>query len=238
MSVHLVQIVLEQSSVMDVNVLWESKLDYYMGHGDWEEVSKLLDLIPESSVVDRSLQISLDSLQPASTVGCLESSRCGNYICSLEELDAVCMDVPNIKILRLPPNTLGSTWLKMHMEEKLGRKLIFLKEYWEDTEEIVPLLARSGFIISRYKILIDDEFVGSLPDLKFSNGGAFGIDTVQALHRVLVHHCVECNLPYLLDLYLDQHKLVLDNGSLSSLQDAAVSSQVLKILATESTCLV
>ncbi|XP_024032136.1 uncharacterized protein LOC21400717 isoform X2 [Morus notabilis] len=215
------RIVLEQSSVMDVNVLWESKLDYYMGHGDWEEVSKLLDLIPESSVVDRSLQISLDSLQPASTVGCLESSRCGNYICSLEELDAVCMDVPNIKILRLPPNTLSSTWLKMHMEEKLGRKLIFLKEYWEGTEEIVPLLARSGFIISRYKILIDDEFVGSLPDLKFSDGGAFGIDTVQALHRVLVHHCVECNLPYLLDLYLDQHKLVLDNGSLSSLQDAA-----------------
>ena len=219
------QIVLDQSSVINVDVLWESQLEYYMGHGDWERVSKLLDLIPEHSLADGSLQVSLDSPQAASTVGFdIESSKHRDYLCALEELDAVCMYVPNIKILRLPANIMGSTWLKMQLEKKLAKKLIFSKEFWEGTEEILPLLAGSGFITSLYNILTNNDFVESSSDPKFSDGGSFHLDTVEALHRVVVWYCVQCNLPCLLDLYLDKHMLVLDNGSLSSLQDAAVSS--------------
>lgn len=41
------QIVLDQPLVMGVHVPWDSQLEYYMCHNDWDEVLKLLDLIPE-----------------------------------------------------------------------------------------------------------------------------------------------------------------------------------------------
>ncbi|KAM6563640.1 hypothetical protein CsatB_023638 [Cannabis sativa] len=217
------RIVLDQSLVIDVDVLWESQLDYYMSHGDWERVSKLLDLIPELSLEDGSLQVSLDSPQPTSTVGCaMESSLHHDYFSALEELDAVCIYIPNVKLLKFPDNIMGSTWLKMLMEEKLAKKLIFLKEFWEGTAEIVPILARAGFVTSQNEILKNAESVESSSNSNLStDGGAFGFDTVQALHKVVIRYCVQCNLPHLLDLYLDKHMLVLDTGSLSLLLDAA-----------------
>ena len=216
-----IQIVLDQPLVMDVNVQWEPQLDYYMAHGDWKAVSRLLDQIPEHCLVDGNLQISLDG---ASTVGSdMESSKHENYLCSLEEIDVVFIEVPIIKVLRLPHINMGSTWLKMHMEEKLAKKLVFLKEGWDGTEGMVTLLARSGSITSGYKSLVNDDFVECSKDTKFSDDGAYDIETMQALHRLLVHYCVQYNLPYILELYLDQHMVALDNGSLSSLQDAAVS---------------
>ncbi|KAL5555832.1 hypothetical protein UlMin_038068 [Ulmus minor] len=211
------RIILDQSSFMGINVLWESQLEYYLCHDDWEKVYKLLDVIPESVLVDGSLQVSLDDVQPASIVeGNLESSKHGNYLCSLEELDAVCMDVPNIKFLRFPASIMGSTWLKMRMEEKLAGKLIFLKECWDGTAEILPPLAHSGFITSRHEIPIKDDFIE-----ESSVRGTFNPDAVQALHRLVIHHCVQFNLPNLLDLYLDHHNLAQDNDSFCSLQDAA-----------------
>lgn len=211
---------------MGVHVLWESQLEYHICRNDWEEVSKLLDLIPEPILVDGSLQVSLDALHPTSIVGCDgESSNYGNYLCSLEELDAVCMDVRDVKILRFPAIIMGPMWLKMLMEEKLARKLIFVKEYWEGTAEIVPLLARSGFITSKYRIPSNNDSVEGLSDLKSVDGGeTFYPYTIQSLHKLLLHHCVQCNMPYLLDLYLDYHELVVHKDSLCSLLDAAVSS--------------
>lgn len=219
----LLQIVLDQSSFMDVHISWESQLEYHVCHNDWEKVSKLLDLIPDHVLVDGSLQINLDSLQPACDA---ESSKSGNYMCYLEELDTVCMDVPNVKVLMFPVNMMGSLWLKMLMEEKLAKKLIFLKEYWGNTIEIIPLLARSGFITSTIQIFPKDEFIESFSaDLSLIDGETLEIDAILALHKLLIRHCVQFNLPFLLDFYLDQHKLALDFNSLCSLQDATVSSR-------------
>lgn len=210
---------------MAVHVLWESQLEYHICRNNWEEVSKLLDLIPDSLLVYGSLQVSLDCLHPTSTVECDgKSSDYGNYLCSLEELDAVSMDVQGVKILRFPAIIMGSVWLKMLMEEKLARKLIFLKEYWEGTVEIVPLLARSGFVTTKYKIPSKIDPMESLSDLKsFDGGETLYPDMLQSLHKLLLHHCVHCNLPCLLDLYLDHHELVVHKDSLFSLLDAAVS---------------
>ncbi|XWS41450.1 hypothetical protein CRYUN_Cryun17cG0082900 [Craigia yunnanensis] len=216
------RIILDQPSVMGVHVSWESQLEYHIYHNDWEEAFKLLDLIPTSVLSNGSLQIALDGFQPASTVECTGFPDFGNYICSIEELDAVCMDVPDIKIFRLSSSVMCSTWLRMLMEQELVKKLIFLKEYWEGTAEIVPLLARSGFITSRYKISFEDNYIERSSDLHISSGSEnFGAETVQALDKLLIYYCAQYNLPNLLDLYLDHHKLVLDDDSLFSLQEAA-----------------
>lgn len=217
------RIVLDQHFLMSVQVLWESQLEYYICRNDWVEVSKLLDVIPSSLLSYGSLQISLDSLQSASTVGCnREFPDYGNYICSIEELDTVCIDIPAIKIFRHSANNICSIWLRMFMEQELAKKFIFLKDYWEGTVEIIPLLARSNFITSRTKIPMQDEYIESSSDLNISNiDGALHADTVQALHKLVIHHCAQYNLPNLLDIYLDHHKLALDNESLSSLQEAA-----------------
>ncbi|XWS29439.1 hypothetical protein CRYUN_Cryun24cG0029700 [Craigia yunnanensis] len=216
------RIVLDQPFVMGVHVSWESQLEYHIYHNDWEEVFKLLDLIPTSVLSNGSLQIALDHFQPASTVECSEFPDFGNYIYSVEELDAVCMDVPDIKIFRLSSSVMCSTWLRMLMEQELVKKLIFLKEYWEGPAEIVSLLARSGFITNRYKISFEDNSIERSLDLHTSSGSEnFLADTVQALNKLLICYCAQYNLPNLLDLYLDHHKLVLGDDSLFSLQEAA-----------------
>ncbi|KAA8530957.1 hypothetical protein F0562_005676 [Nyssa sinensis] len=226
------RIVLDQPFLMGVHVLWESQLEYHICHNDWKESSKLLDVIPSSSLSVGSLQICLDGLQSPSAAGCnREFPEYGNYICSLEELEAVCMDVPEIRIFRFSANNMCSMWLKKLMEQQLAKKFIFLREYWEGTAEIVPLLAQSGFIATIHRISFPDESIESSSDLKFSNiVGPSHPDTVQALHKLVVHHCVQYNLPNLLDLYLDHHKLGLDDDSLSGLQDAAGDSQWTKWL--------
>ncbi|KAJ0041339.1 hypothetical protein Pint_27017 [Pistacia integerrima] len=214
------EIVLDQPFLMGVHVLWESQLEYHLYHNDWEEVSKLLDIIPKSVLSDGSLQIALDGSQPASTIGSnSEFPDYGNYICSIEELDAGCVEVPDIKIFRLSANAMCSMWLRRLMEQELARKFIFLKEYWEGTAEIVTLLACSGFITSRNKISSEDDSIENLSDIV----GRSSVGTIQALHKLLMYHCAQQNLPNLLDLYLDYHKLVLDSNSLHSLQEAAVS---------------
>lgn len=218
------QIILDQPFVMDVNVRWESELEYYIAHGDWKRVSVLLDQIPKRCLGTGNIQISVDSLQPVRSN--VESSKNGKYLCAFEELDSVCIEVPDIQMLNLPSNIMGSIWLKMNMEEKLAKKLVFSKEYWEGTEEIVPLLARAGSISGSYTTFVNDDSVDSFPHVNSSDGGEFNTNAVHAIHRLLVHHCVQYNLPYLLDLYLDQHMVIPDNGSLSSLVDAAVSGHV------------
>ncbi|OVA08128.1 Spatacsin [Macleaya cordata] len=217
------RIVLDQPFLMGVHVLWESQLEYHICHNDWEEVRKLLDMIPSSVLSNESLQINLDDLQSAETDGnYMGFSHNDKYICSPEELDVVCMTVPNVKVLKFSASNMCSVWLKMLFEQELAKRSIFLKEYWDGTAEIIPILARAGFIIKTSKSSVQDESIKSLPDLGFSNiGGEFDRDAAQAFHKLVIHHCAQYDLPNLLDLYLDHHKLVLDNDSLSSLQEAA-----------------
>ncbi|KAI8029134.1 hypothetical protein LOK49_LG01G02035 [Camellia lanceoleosa] len=222
---------LDQPFCMDVDVLWESRLEYHICHNDWVEVSKLLDMIPSSSSSDGVLQISLDGLQSVSPGCSTESPDYHNYICPLEDLDSVFMDVPDVRIFMFSANNMCSLWLRTLMEQQLATKFIFLKEFWEGTAEIVPLLAQSGFISSRHKASFLDEFGESPSGMNLPNTSeASHLSTIRALHKLIVHHSVQYNLPNLLDLYLDHHKLALDKDSLSGLLESARDSQWAKWL--------
>lgn len=218
------QIVLDQPLVMGVHVSWDSQLEYYMCHNDWDEVLKLLELIPEDLLYDGSLQIALDGPKQSSGQNYSLSSH-SEYIGSIEEVDAVLMDVPYIKIFRLPADIRCSLWLTTLMEQELARKLIFIKEYWENALDVVYLLARAGVILRNCEVSFKEESCRPSLDLSLSRKGrGADIDTLNAVHKLFIHYCTQYNLPNLLDLYLDHHELVLDNDSLSSLQEAVVSA--------------
>ncbi|XP_024004647.1 uncharacterized protein LOC18029040 isoform X2 [Eutrema salsugineum] len=223
-------IVLDQPLVMGVHVPWDSQLEYFMCHNDWDEVLKLLDLIPEDLLYDGSLQIALDGPKQSSGVNYSISSR-SEFICSIEEVDAVLMEVPYIKIFRLPADIRCSLWLTTLMEQELARKLIFLKEYWENALDVVYLLAGAGVILSNCEVSFKVESCRPSLDLCLSRKerGA-NVDTLNAVHKLFIHYCTQYNLPNLLDLYLDHHDLVLDNDSLSSLQEAVGDSHWAKWL--------
>ncbi|RDY05619.1 hypothetical protein CR513_10515, partial [Mucuna pruriens] len=210
------RMILNQSFHSGNSLLWESQLEYHVCRNHWKEVSRLLDVMPAYVLSSGSLQLNLDVLQPALSLGCnMKSSNYESFLCSLEELDSVCMEVPDVQMYRFSPD-LCSGWMRMLMEEKLAKNFIFLKEYWEGTLEMIALLARSGFISGTDKICLEDD----LTKTSSVREGA-----VQALHKIFVHHCAQYNLPNILGLYLDHHSLVLDNDSLYALQETAVDCE-------------
>lgn len=217
---------------MGVHVSWESQIEYYMCHNDWGEVSKLLEVIPSSSLSNGSLKVYLDDLHSPALAQCDQRYPSHeSYACSADELDSVCMNIPNIKILKLSSSNTCSTWLRRLMEQELAKKCIFLKDYFECTAEIIPLLSCAGFIINISKGFIHIESSNSLPDSgSVDHIGELDKETKEATHKTFIHHCAHHDLPNLLDLYLDHHELVLDNDSLSSLLGAAVSSLNLGML--------
>lgn len=204
--------ILNQSLRSDIYLLWESELDYHVCRNHWKEVFRLLDLMPAYALSAGSLQLNLDVVQSSS--GCdAKSSNYGNFLCSIEELDSVCMEVPDVQIYKFSPD-IFSGWIRMLAEEKLAKRFIFLREYWEGTMELVALLARSGYISGKNNVRLEDD----PNETSLLRDG-----TVQALHKIFVHHCAQYNMPNLLDLYLDHHRLVLDLDSLYALQESAVS---------------
>ncbi|KAF5794542.1 putative spatacsin [Helianthus annuus] len=226
------RIVLDRLSVMDLNVSWESQFEYHISHSKWEEASRLIDIIPSYSSSHGNLRISLDGIPSTSAGIKSEFGDYGNYIYSIQDLDAVYTDVPDIKILRFPSINTSSIWLKSLVESQLAKKFIFLKEFWEGTEELVCLLARSGFVTNSSDI--------SLPTEKSTNESTelylINVDDVisdasfQGLHKLFLHHCIQLNLPYLLDLYLDHHKLAIGLDLVSTLLEAAGDCQWAKWL--------
>lgn len=220
-----VQIVLDRLSIVDFNISWESEFEYHISHSNWEEASRLVDIIPSYSSSHGNLRISLDGLPSASAGSKNEFGDFGNYMYSIQDLDAVCMDVPDIRILRFPSISTSSIWLKSLVESQLAKKLIFLKEFWEGTEEIVSLLARSGFVTNSSDISFHDQSTKESTELYLrNNDDDISNASFQGLHKLFLHHCIQLNLPYLLDLYLDYHKLATDHEVISVLLEAAVSS--------------
>ncbi|CAL0330002.1 unnamed protein product [Lupinus luteus] len=210
------RMILDERLPSGIALLWESQLEYHIGRNNWKEVSTLLDVMPSYVLSTGSLQLNLDVLQPASSFGCnMKSSNFGSFFVSHEELDSVCMVIPDVQIYRFSPDVC-SRWLRILLEEKLAKRFIFLKEYWEGTMEMIALLARSGFISGRDQILFEDIHV----ETSSNRDGA-----VQAMHKMLVQHCAQYNLPNLLGLYLDHYNLVLDQNSLYALQETAVGCQ-------------
>ncbi|KAI3451060.1 hypothetical protein Pfo_007725 [Paulownia fortunei] len=226
------RVLLDQPLLMGVNVLWESQLEYHACHNDWLEVSKLLEVIPSYALSRGSLSISLDDIQPASSIDySQELPGYNNYTNFLEELDTVCMNVPSIRVFRFSANGACSVWLRMLMEQQLAKEFVFLAEYWHGTTDIVPLLARSGFMIDMHDNSFLDGANDSSSDTLLGIGGAsINPDTVQALHKVVIHFCAQYNLLNLLDIYLDHHKLAIDHNSLSFLLDAAGDNEWAKCL--------
>lgn len=218
------QIVLDQTLHVEVHVAWESHLEYHMAHNNWEVVRKLLDVIPTFLLSEGSLEINLSSSQTSANMKTRSKvPDHAMYICAAEEIEPVCMVVPDVKILRSSAVNTCSSWLKMLVEQELAKKYIFLKEYWESTTEIVPLLARAGLIADRCRIVsMAGSSMNSL-DLAVLDTGGTHKDAGEALHKLVVHHCTQHNLPNLLDLYLDHCNLVLDDDSVAPLLDAAVS---------------
>ncbi|XP_068470497.1 uncharacterized protein [Phaseolus vulgaris] len=212
------RMILDQPFHSSNSILWDSQLEYHVCRNNWKEVFRLLNLIPAYVLSAGSLQLNLDVLQPASSYGGninMKSSNYGSFLCSFEELDSVCMQVPDVQMFRFSPDICFG-WMRMLMEENLAKRFIFLKEYWEGTLEITALLARSGFISCKDKLCEED-------DLNKTSSVRDG--AVQALHKIFVHHCAQYNLPNLLELYLDQHNLVLDNDSLYALQETTVDCE-------------
>lgn len=208
------RMILNQSLPSDISLLWESELDYHVCRNHWKEVFRLLDLMPAYALSAGSLQLNLDVVQSSS--GCdAKSSNYGNFLCSIEELDSVCMEVPDVQIYQFSPD-IFSGWIRMLVEEKLAKRFIFLREYWEGTMELVALLARSGYISGKNNVRLEDDL---------NETSLLGDGTVQALHKIFVHHCAQYNMPNLLDLYLDHHRLVLDLDSLYALQESAVDCE-------------
>ncbi|KAL5999630.1 hypothetical protein ACLOJK_037915 [Asimina triloba] len=220
------RIVLDQP-LMGVHTLWESQLEYHVCRSDWDEVSKLLDVIPPSMLVDGSLQVNLDGLHSATSV------KCGKKISDdvscffpADELDGACINVPNVKIFGFSADSMCSMWLKMLIEKELAKKFIFMKENWEGTGEIILVLARAGFVVKPPKVSNQGGSTEISSDCSIANIiDEIHDDTVQAFHKLVIHHCTRHNLPNLLDLYLDHHKAVLDYDSLISLQEAAGDCQ-------------
>ncbi|CAN4088547.1 unnamed protein product [Withania somnifera] len=225
-------IVLDQPFLMGVNVLWESQLDYHIRHSDWLDVSRLLEAIPSYALTCGSLSVSLDGIRSSSVDEYLQKPHdSGSYIYSLEEVDAVCMNVPSVHIFRFSAHSMCSMWLLMLMERELAKKFIFLKDYWGATADIVGLLAQSGFIRDVHKSLPTDELAESWSESVLAVSDArTHPDSIQAFHKVIVHYCSQHNLLNFLDLYLDHHKLALDHESVSWMQDAAGDNQWTKWL--------
>ncbi|KAK9670568.1 hypothetical protein RND81_13G209900 [Saponaria officinalis] len=222
------RILLDQPFLLGVHVMWDSQLEYHICHNDWEEVSKLLQMIPSSLLYDRSLFISLDDLVSASSIRD-SANDYGSYACPPDELDSVCIEIPNIKVFRSPLNIMCSSWLKMLIGRELAKRFIFLKDFWVGAGEFMYLLAQSGFLGGEIAPLTQTKSVHSAIIDSVKLGPRDPI-TLQALHKLVVHYCAQNNLPNFLDLYLDHHKLALDNGSIGALQDAADDCQWAKWL--------
>ncbi|XP_071689848.1 uncharacterized protein [Rutidosis leptorrhynchoides] len=224
------RIMLDRPSTVDIDMSWESQFEYHISHNNYEEASRLVDIIPSYSSTHGNLRISLDGLPSTSAGLKSEFGDYGNYIYSIQDLDAVCMDVPNIRILRLPSINTCSAWLKSLVESQFAKKFIFLKEFWEVFEEIVCLLARSGFVTNSIDASFPEQSSNESTDLLLTKIDDDISTPLQGLHKLFLHQCIQLNLPYLLDIYLDHHRLAMNHEHLSSMLEATGDCQWAKWL--------
>ncbi|KAG8383430.1 hypothetical protein BUALT_Bualt04G0012400 [Buddleja alternifolia] len=226
------RVLLDQPLLMGVNVLWESQLEYHVCHNDWLEVSKLLEVIPSYALSHGNLSISLDDVHSSPSIEYdQELPGYNNYSNFLEELATACVNVPSVRVFRFPVNRTCSVWLRKLMEQQLAKKFIFLTNYCHGTEDVVPLLAQSGFMVDMHdNSSLDGAMDSSSDSLLVIGDASVNPDTIQALHKVVIHFCAQYNLLNLLDIYLDHHKLAIDHNTLSFLLDAAVGTFVLHLL--------
>ena len=102
-----------------------------------------------------------------------------------------------------------------------------MQENWHGTvtQEIMSLLARAGLIFKISRKFLTIEVNKKFPDLGFSDIESWELhkDTVQVVHGLVLHYCVQNNLPNLLDIYLDHHSLAADSIAMSLMRAFVVS---------------
>ncbi|KAJ1264321.1 hypothetical protein BS78_09G254700 [Paspalum vaginatum] len=212
------RILLDQPYHIQAHIPWESQFDYFVGHNDVGEVCKLLDIIPNSVLLEGIIRVNVDSLQAAeNTVSDLTVSDYSTYICDSEELEPVCMEIPHVKVFRPLYNHESTLYVRMLMQQELAKKHIFMKEDWQSTTEIIPLLARAGILIkvSPKKECSTPFCASEMPDDAHLRGRQ------GALHKLIIRFCVQYNLPHLLELYLDNCNLAPEKDCIPLLKDAA-----------------
>ncbi|XP_062194810.1 uncharacterized protein LOC133897988 isoform X2 [Phragmites australis] len=212
------RILLDQPYHTHAHVPWESQLEYFVAHNDVGEVCKLLGMIPDSVLLEGILRVNVDSSQAAdSTVSDVTVPDYNMYICDSEELEPVCMETPHVNVFRSLLNHESTSYIRMVMQQELAEKHIFMKEYWQSTTEVIPVLARAGMLIK----------VGPKKDCSTTFCASEMPDDAHhrvregALHKLVIRFCVQYNLPYLLDLYLDNCNLAFEKDCIPSLIDAA-----------------
>ncbi|KAH9323150.1 hypothetical protein KI387_017789, partial [Taxus chinensis] len=219
------RVILDQPFFMGVHISWEAQFEYFIAHNDWEEVSKLVDIIPPSVLKEGTLHIQLDFKDTFITPSFkkLDGTEYFSLGHSVQELDAVEMVLPKIKLLRFSLGHGCAISMRKLIEEKLAENFIFLQDYWKGTQEIISLLARAGLIFNVSHKPPSTEVDDKFSDLEFSDMqyGNLHKDTVQAFHILVLHHCIKHDLPHLLDIYLDGHSLGLDNASVSLMRAVA-----------------
>ncbi|KAK8457117.1 hypothetical protein SEVIR_3G127700v4 [Setaria viridis] len=212
------RILLDQPYHVHAHIPWESQFEYFVGHNDAGKVCELLDMIPNSVLLEGIIRVNVDSLQAAdNTVSDLTVPDYNMYICDSEELEPVCMEIPHVKVFRSLYNHESTSYIRMLIQQELAKKHIFVKEYWKSTTEIIPLLARAGMLI---KVGPRKEYsttfsASEMPD-DANHQGREG-----ALHKLVIRFCVQYNLPYLLELYLDNCNLAPEKDCIPLLKDAA-----------------
>lgn len=199
---------------------WESQFEYFVAHGDVGEVCKLLDIIPDSVLLEGILSVNVDNSRAGyNSVSDVSVPDYKMYICDSEELEPVCMEVPHVKVFRSLSNDESTSWMRMLMQKQLAKKHIFMKEYWQSTTEIIPVLARAGILMNTGpKKEASMPFCASeTPDDERQQA------CERALHKLVIRFCVQYDSPYLLDLYLDNCNLFLGEDTIPLLKEAAVS---------------
>lgn len=212
------RILLDQPYHMHAHIPWESQFDYFVGHNDERETCKLLDMIPNSVLLEGIIRVNVDNLQtPDYTVSDLTVPGYSMYICDSEELEPLCMEIPRVKVFRPLYNYESTLYVRMLMQQELAKKYIFMKEYWQSTAEIIPLLARAGLLIKvgPKKDCAMTFCASEIPDNAHLRGRE------GALHKLIIRFCVQYNLPYLLELYLDNCNLAPEKDLIPLLKDAA-----------------
>ncbi|KAL6848044.1 hypothetical protein ACP4OV_022172 [Aristida adscensionis] len=212
------RILLDQPYHLHGHIPWESQFEYFVAHNDVGEACKLLDMIPENVLLEGILRVNVDNSQAAdNTASDVTVPDYNVYICDSEELGPVCLEIPHVKIFQSMPTHESTSYIRVLMQQELAKKHIFMKEYWQSTTEVIPVLARSGTLIK----------VGPRKECSMTYpASGMPDDTCHracegALHKLVIRFCVQYDLPYLLDLYLDNCNLALDKDCIPLLKDAA-----------------
>ncbi|KAF0916073.1 hypothetical protein E2562_000693 [Oryza meyeriana var. granulata] len=203
------RIILDQPCHAHAHFSWESQFEYFVAHNDVMEVCKLLDIIPDSILLGGILRVNVDNSQATyNTLSDLTTHDYKMYLCDSEEIEPVCLEIPHVKVFRSLCNHQSTSWMRMIMLQELAKKHIFMKEYWQSTTEIIPILARAGILINTSELCSD------VLDDKHHR------DCEGALHKLVLRFCVQYNTPNLLDLYLDYCNLALEKDSIPLLKEA------------------